>query len=145
MNIEFSNLFFVLDIFKQKRLIVIVNQADKVCCHSTALDAGEDEQDMSEEDVISDIHASIVRFCDCSPADVPRDIIIPLYGLWAYRARMLTINPKYRNGVMTVLGAMKSLPSGQGEKPEHSYVSYSNQELASKLEQLTGILKVEER
>ena len=107
-----------------------------------------DEDDLSEEAVVSEVHQFIVKICKCLPEDVPRDVIIPLYGLWACRARMLAREPNsvdQRKRVIKILCDLSTLPSGQGESPERCYAELSSQELASKLQELTGILEVEKR
>jgi len=138
----------LLDVFKEKRLIIIVNKIDKACYNSTSLDCGEDDEEKTPEDIVSDVHEFIVKICRCHPEDVPKEVIIPMCGLWAYRARKLAREPdikKSRQDVVRALCAVKSLPAGQGESRESCYVSLPSLEIASNLEKLTGICELERR
>ena len=136
------------DIFKERRLIIVVNKLDKTCYNSTSLDFGEDDEEKTPEDITSEVHEFIVKICKCHPEDIPRDIIIPMCGLWAYRARKLARMPgshKCRDDVVRALCAVKSLPAGQEESRESCYVSLPSQEIASHLESLAGICELERK
>ena len=98
--------------------------------------------------MVSKVHAFVVQACHCSEEDVPRDVIIPLYGLWAYKARMLLRQPESVEGRKVVVGillAMNDQPSGQGESPESRYAGKSSCELAQQLQHLTNIFLLESR
>lgn len=134
-------------IFKEQRLIVVINKLDEVCSKSNYYDS-EDEDQLTKADVIKRVQKFIQKVCDCPIEDIPKDVIIPLYGMWAYKARMLRKEPKEakrRKAVIDILSRRIDQPSGQGEHPEVCYTQRSVTELVEELEECSGILELENR
>ena len=131
------------DIFVQRRLIVVVNKLDLVC-HPDDDDSGSEE--IGQKEVVDKVHKFIQEVCQTK--NVPREVVIPLFGMWAYKARMLSREPRSedrKSKVIKILSKFNSQPSGQGESPESVLGAASGKKLAKKLLQHTNLLQLEKR
>ena len=135
------------DVFKNQRLSIVINKMDLVC-PMTGVDIDSGDEEMSEEIVVAKVQRFIQRICNCPKEDIPKESIIPVYGLWAYRARMLTKEPnseKRKKLVVQVLSQLNNQPSGQGEDPAKCCGSKPVDQLARELEEISSIRKLERR
>lgn len=134
-----------IDVFKHKRLIVAVNKIDRVCGNSYDCD---EEEELNVNDVVNKVHEFITEVCGCPVADIPKEIVIPVFGLGACNARMLARYPnsaERKNRVVRILSQFKSQPSGQGERPETAMARESVTQLVKKLETFSNIQELEQR
>ena len=114
------------------------------------LKINDDEDDTTEFDatnVINNVHKFIAEVCDCSKDSIPYDVVIPVYGLWAFKARMLASEPneRRRDDVVKILSSLSCQPSGQEEHPGLILLQQSNEQLSRNLEQISKICELEER
>ena len=134
-------------IFKEHRFIIVVNKLDKVC-HGMHDGDSDDEEELTEDDVVSKVLNFIREECECGAEDIPREAVIPVYGMWAYKARMLAREPtkaSRKKKIVRILYEMYDQPVGQGENPKKLLAKKSPLELSQDLEKLSKIDKVEER
>ena len=111
-------------------------------------DDSDDEEELTEDDVVSKVLKFIREECECGAEDIPREAVIPVYGMWAYKARMLAREPtkaSRKKKIVNILCKMYNQPVGQGENPKKILKKRSSLELSQDLEKLSKIDKVEER
>ena len=98
--------------------------------------------------VASKVQSFIQDICECGAEDIPREVVIPVYGMWAYKARMLAREPtkaERKRAVVKILSEKYDHPIGQGENPENIITMKSSDELAKELEQMSNICELEKR
>jgi hypothetical protein len=126
-----------------------VNKLDKVCLGGGDSDVDSaSEEELQEDDVVDKVHTFIVNICGCSPDCVPREVVIPVFGIWAYKAKMLQREPdsmERKRSVAKILCRVGNQPSGQGEDPETSQAERSGTKLARDLLKCSNILLLEKR
>lgn len=126
---------------------MVVNKLDQVC--NTEKDSDTDSGDeggLMKQDVVDKVHKFIQEVCDCK--NVPKEVVIPVFGLWAYKARMLAREPRSvhkKKFVVRILSRFSSQPSGQGESPERILASKPSADLAKSLLEHSNILDLETR
>lgn len=134
-----------IDIFRQKRLIIVVTKLDDVC--TSGADDYDDEERLDANDVAEEVHKFICETCDCS--DIPKEVVVPIYGKWAHTARSLARDPtclKKKQQVIKLLEPFSSSElAGQGEGLHSCLHVKSVDELIKELERHSNIVKLEER
>ena len=80
--------------------------------------------------------------------NIPREAVIPVYGKWAFEARMLAREPsnvQRKETVVRILSQRSSQPFGQGENREKVLADKPSDVLAKELEQISNITVLERR
>ena len=88
------------------------------------------------------------KVCHCEAKDIPREAVIPVYGKWAFEARMLArdqSNDQRKKTVAQILSQRSSQPFGQGENHEEVLAKKPSEDLAKELEQISNITILERR
>ena len=108
-----------------------------------------DSEDESQSDESREIIKQIVSDQVTQWFDVkPKDIVIPISGVSANYARQLEHSPgddSKRKIVIKAIAQYPTQPCGQGESREEYLQKLTSEELVQKLEELSGILELEER
>ena len=88
----------------------------------------------------------------CPDVNISVDDVLPLSGLWAYHARMLAMShpdereySKYRRKAEKYLSDYQSFPCGQGENQSTCLRNQSDDELATKLLDISRFASLEGR
>ncbi len=108
----------------------------------------EEEEEVNRDVIISNVRKFIIEECECPDEHVPEDIIIPVCGLWAYRARMLSTyldSSNRRKQVVKILSQCSNQPSGQGEDPVNRFLTNHVDQLVQELEEYSNIRTLEQR
>ncbi len=123
----------LLDIFRQKRLTIVINKIDE------AIRSEVGEPEYSQEQVISEIRQHLCKnIFECREEDVPEDAVIPISGLNALLARVYKKHPNDEKIEKRVLESMAKCSSGpSAENPKES--------MASELESISNIKALETR
>lgn len=120
-----------------------------VCGASTDNDSDTgDEGELRKQDVVDKVHKFIQEACGCVAKNVPKEVVIPVFGIWAYRARMLAKEPHSevrKKKVVKTLSRFSNQPCGQGEGPETILSSTNVVQLATQLQDHSNILELEQR
>ena len=131
-------------VFEDRRLIIVVTHFDR-----TAEPDGIDEG-ITVEKVQEKVCQSVRKACPDVKISV--DDVLPLSGLWAYHARMLAMShpdePEYslyRTSAEKYLSAYQSFPCGQGENQSKCLENQSDDELATKLLDVSQFASLETR
>ena len=131
---HFTIKFHSAGIFKEGRLIIVMNKLDQIT-------SGEDIRKKVCE-YIQD------KVCRCEAKDIPREAVIPVYGKWAFEARMLAgdqSNDRRKETVARILSQRSSQPFGQGEDCGKVLAEKPSEDLAKELEQISNITILERR
>lgn len=134
-------------VFLQKRLIVVVNKLDQVC-NVGGVYCDDEEEGLDKGDIVKKVQNFIREVCGCPAESIPSGVVIPVFGLWAYKARMLAKDPSSESTkgfVVNILSQLRNQPCGQGENPRDSIDSRPVQKLVRKLEKHSNILELETR
>lgn len=124
---------------------MVINKLDRVCNMEEDGDSV-DEEGLAIQDVVDQVHKFIQEVCDCK--NVPKEVVIPVFGLWAYKARMLAREPRSvgkKRFAVKILSRFSSQPSGQGENPQQILASKPGADLAKTLLEHSNILDLETR
>ena len=138
---------FFAAIFREHRLTIIVNKLDQVC-HGLHDGESDDEERLTEDDVVTKVLNFIREECECGAEDIPREVVIPVYGMWAYKAKMLArepMNTSRKKFTIEILSKMNDQPVGQGEDPTKVLLKKDPCKLAQELEKKSNICEVEKR
>ena len=106
------------------------------------------EEEMTKNDVVDKVHGFIKEVCGCSADEIPSEVVIPVSGMWALKARMLALDPhsaEKKQGVVKILSRSCNQPSGEGESPEKILAEQPVKLLTKKLENRSNILELEKR
>ena len=128
--------------FEDERLIIVVTQFD------VATQPDDSGEDIPAEEVQEDVCQFVSEACP--DVKMSRDDVLPLSGLWAYNARMLTCHPDgrqhstYRTSVERSLSICPSIPRGEGES-RSSFLGARDDELAEKLLEFSLLNSLEAR
>ena len=120
-----------------------MNKVDLVCG-----DCFEEEERLDPDGVVNIVHNCICKICGCSSEEVPKEVVIPISGKWAYLARAFLKNPsdaKRKKAVIRVLADHSNQPAGQGESLESVFARKTDTQLTSELEGLSNIRGLEKR
>ena len=135
-------LFLFAGIFENKRLIIVVT------CFDRLLVPDGTGEEITAQKVQEHVCQSIKKACP--HAKISCDDVLPLFGLWAYHARMLATchpeEPGYtqcRECVEYCLSQYQSLPRGQGESQSSCLSELSGDELAKQLLDVSGFASLE--
>lgn len=131
-------------VFEDRRLIIVITQFDLML-----------EPDSTDEEItvekVQELVCQSVREA-CPDAKISFDDVLPLSGVWAYRARMLAKSrpdePNYsttREVVVRYLSNYQSSPCGQGESPSLCLSIQNDDHLVEKLLGISRIASLEER
>lgn len=123
---------------------MVVNKLDQVCgIGSHCLD---DDDQLDVESVVEKVHSYICKICSCT--DIPKEVIVPVYGKWAHMARYLEKHPECperKESVVRTLASFSSQPAGQGESTASFLHRKSVEELVEELEKHSNVRQLEER
>ena len=130
---HFTIKFHSAGIFKEGRLIIVMNKLDQIT-------SGENIR----ERVCKYIQDKV---CHCEAKDIPREAVIPVYGKWAFEARMLAGDQsnERKETVAQILSQRSSQPCGQGEDHKKVLVEMPSEDLAKELERISSITILERR
>ena len=118
------------DVLQSNRLVVVVTKFDEFY---TAVD---ESQCLSEEEIKSEVCASVTKAT--GGAQLPKENVIPICGLWAYTAKQLACNPHNEELQKKARKYLKKYGEAQAEDIPGS-------ELARLLEKASNIALVEKR
>ena len=133
--------------FEGNRLIIVITKFDQ---QSELVELYDTEEEITEEDV-KEQTCQFVRGI-CPSAKISHDDVLPVSGRWAYHARMLASTPRhhamhsrYNEIVKSCLCAGPNPTRGQEEDLYTCLDEYEDHELSKKLEEVSGVTKLEER
>ena len=136
LTLRIRNTYFVYTaVFRDRRLVIAATYFDKY--YSQMEEHSKIPPETIKADICKTIHGEVGEAFS-------EDMVIPVSGQWARAARLLKHCPKdakYRRNVLKCLERYDEGPGGQGEKNELQ----PSQFLAAKLEQASGLIKLEER
>ena len=131
-------------VFEDRRLIVVVTQFDRT------VEPDDTDEGITVEKVQEKVCQSVRKACP--DVNISVDDVLPLSGLWAYHARMLAMShpdereySKYRRKAEKYLSDYQSFPCGQGENQSTCLRNQSDDELATKLLDISRFASLEER
>ena len=131
-------------VFEDRRLIVVVTQFDRT------VEPDDTDEGITVEKVQEKVCQSVRKACP--DVNISVDDVLPLSGLWAYHARMLAMShpdereySKYRRKAEKYLSDYQSFPCGQGENQSTCLRNQSDDELATKLLDISRFASLEGR
>lgn len=148
---EVSSLLCLIEIctgvFEGNRLIIVITKFDQ---QSGSAELSDTNEEITEEEA----KAKTCQFvCEiCPSAKISHDDVLPVSGRWAYHARMLASTPqhypmysRYKKNVKMCLCVSLNPTCGQEEDLYTCLDEYEDHELSKKLEEVSGVTKLEER
>jgi len=130
-------------VFEDRRLIVVVTQFDKT------MEPDGSGEEITVKKVQEEVCQSVREACP--DVNISCDDVLPLSGLWAYHARMLTCQSdelehrRCRKEVERCLQNYHSLPRGQGESVSSGLTVQKDDELAKTLLDASEFASLEAR
>jgi len=131
-------------VFEDRRLVIVVTQFDRT------VEPDDTDEGITVEKVQEKVCQSVRKACP--DVNISVDDVLPLSGLWAYHARMLAMShpdereySKYRRKAEKYLSDYQSFPCGQGENQSTCLRNQSDDELATKLLDISRFASLEGR
>ncbi len=121
-----------VDIFKQNRLIIVINKIDE------AVKDEFDEQQYTREEVVSIVQNHLCsKVFKCSLKELPPDVVIPVSGLNALHARLYKKRPNE-----IIEKKMRNIISTTSSSP---FSEYPKESIGDVVENMSNIRVLEER
>ena len=140
-------LWIFIGVFEGNRLIIVITKFDQ---QSESAELSDTEEEITQE-VAKEQTCQFVREIYPS-AKISHDDVLPVSGRWAYHARMLAssrphhaLHSRYQDNVKKCLLIAPNPIRGQGEDSHTSLDEFEDNELSTKLENVSGIAVLEER